>query len=290
MEPEPAPQGGAPGTEVAGSPGRSLGDMATISSTPRKVNHPYLAQMRDAFRDMPLASSSLHVEELRTLANYWRHRVLRSGRSFTLAGRTYPYYFGRYNTTWHHERAVEIPVAWDIVRQLDPEQVLEVGNVLPHYFKTSHLVLDKDEADPRVVNTDVVDYTTDRRFELIVTISTLEHVGFDYSETADPAKIIQAIEHLRGLLTATGRLLITLPMGYNPHLDELLRAGEVRFDRLLCLERISGDNRWREATWAEIAHARYNDPYRGANGLVIGIIGADGAADLPGLGRAASLA
>ena len=280
---------GAAATKVAGSPSRSLGDMAAISSTPRNVHHDYVAQMRDAFRDMPLASSRLHVEELRTLANYWRHRVLRSGRSFELAGRTYPYYYGRYNTTWHHERAVEIPVAWDIVSRFEPDRVLEVGNVLPHYFKTSHLVLDKDEADPRVVNTDVIDYVTDRRFDLVVTISTLEHVGFDYSETAEPGKIVQAIDHLRGLLSPTGHLLITLPMGYNPHLDEFLRAGEIRFDRQLALQRISADNRWREVTWKEIARARYNDPYRGANGLVIGIIGADEAADLPGLGRAASL-
>ena len=118
--------------------------------------------MRDAHRDMPLASTGpLGALELKTLANYWRHRVLRSQRSFALAGRNYQYYFGRYNTTWHHERAVEVPVAWEVVRQFDPERVLEVGNVLPHYFQTRHTVLDKDEADPRVVNADVVDFMTE---------------------------------------------------------------------------------------------------------------------------------
>lgn len=260
--------------------------MAVMSPTLGSINQGYLAQMRDAYRDMPLASGRFHISELRTLANYWRHRALRSHRSFTLAGHSYQYHFARYNTTWHHERAVEIPVTRGIVRNFDPERVLEVGNVLPHYFRTSHTVLDKDEADPRVVNTDVVDFRTDRRFDLILSISTLEHVGFDYSEVVEPEKIILAIEHLRGLLSEHGRLVVTLPMGYNPYLDELLRDGRLRFDRLLAMERVSRDNRWRETTWASIASAGYDNPYRGANGLVIGIIGADGGTDLPGLGPA----
>jgi hypothetical protein len=262
--------------------------MAVISPASRSVSHSYLSQMRDAHRDMPLASSRLHISEVRTLANYWRHRALRSQRSFTLAGHTYQYHFARYNATWHHERAVEVPVTWEILRNFDPGRVLEVGNVLPHYFRTSHSVLDKDEADPRVVNTDVVDFTTDRRFDLILSISTLEHVGFDYSEVAEPQKILGAIDHLCGLLSDLGRLVVTLPMGYNPHLDDLLRRGGLRFDRLLAMERVSRDNRWRETTWSNIANARYGEPYRGANGLVIGIIGADGGTDLPGLGPAGS--
>jgi hypothetical protein len=244
--------------------------------------------MRDAHRDMPLASSRFRISELRTFTNYVRHRILRSQRSFTLAGASYPYHVGRYNTTWHHERAVEVPVAWGVVRNFPPERVLEVGNVLPHYFKSSHTVLDKDEADPRVVNADVVEYNTDRRFDLILSISTLEHVGFDYSEVVEPHKILLAIDHLRGLLADHGRLVVTVPMGYNRYLDELLRDGTLRFDRLLAMERISRDNRWRETSWANIAHARYGEPYRGANGLVFGIIGADGGSDLPGLGHASS--
>ncbi|MFZ0381888.1 MAG: hypothetical protein WAL38_28940, partial [Solirubrobacteraceae bacterium] len=165
------------------------------------------------------------------------------------------------------------------------ERVLEVGNVLPHYFQTRHTVVDKDEADPRVVSSDIVEFQPAQHFDLIVSISTLEHVGFDYSETVQPEKILGAIEHLRGLLSDRGRLLVTLPMGYNPYLDDLLRNGVLRFDRTLAMERISHDNQWRETDWEGIAHAQYGDPYRGANGLFIGIIGVGGATDLPGLGR-----
>ena len=126
-------------------------------------------------------------------------------------------------------------MTWEIVRNFEPERVLEVGNVLPHYFKTSHTVLDKDEADPRVVNADVTEFETDRRYDLIVSISTLEHVGFDYSETVEERKILMAIDRLRSFLSPAGRLLVTLPIGYNPHLDELLRDHDLRFDRLLAM-------------------------------------------------------
>jgi hypothetical protein len=146
--------------------------------------------------------------------------------------------------------------------------------------------LDKDEADPRVVNADVTEYETDERYDLIVTISTLEHVGFDYSETVEVRKILVAIERLRSFLSPTGHLVVTLPLGYNPHLDRLLRTGKLSFDRLLAMQRVTRDNRWRETSWASIANARYGDPYRGANGLIFGIISADGATDVPGLGPA----
>ena len=54
----------------------------TSSAPPASVNHDYVSQMRDAYRDMPQAADRLTVAELRTFANYWRHRVLRSrGRS-----------------------------------------------------------------------------------------------------------------------------------------------------------------------------------------------------------------
>jgi SAM-dependent methyltransferase len=261
--------------------------MARRASGGTTLRHGYLAQMRDAKRDMPAEADRPTGAEVRTLANYWRHRLLRGRRTFTLAGRSYEYFFGRYNTTWHTERVVEIPVVWEIARRFRPDRVLEVGNVLPHYFMMSHSVLDKDEAAPGVLNVDVVDFTTDRRFDLILSVSTLEHVGWDYSDRAQPDKIVIAIERLRSLLTPTGRLLVTLPMGYNPHLDRLLHDGRLHFDGLLAMQRISRDNRWRETEWSDVLHARYNAPFPGANGLVFGVIGADGDCDLPGLGAVA---
>jgi len=88
----------------------------------------------------------------------------------------------------------------------------------------------------------------------------------------DPKKILQAIENLKGLLAPKGKIIITLPLGYNPELDKLLRDGRIQFTRLFCLKRISKDNRWIEVYWKDLENARYDTPFYAANGLVIGII------------------
>lgn len=140
-------------------------------------------------------------------------------RSFTFDGRTYPLFSHRYNRTWTNERAVEIPLA----RAFLTGRVLEVGNVLSHYGH-SHTVVDKYEQAPGVLNVDVLDYHPDERFDRIVAVSTMEHVGWD-EEPREPGKAGAAITHLRSLLAPDGRLLVTVPLGHNPPLDEQIRSG-----------------------------------------------------------------
>jgi hypothetical protein len=54
-----------------------------------------------------------------------------------------------------------------------------------------------------------------------VSISTLEHVGWD-EMTREPMKILKAIENLKNLTNPKGKIVVTLPLGYNPELDRLL--------------------------------------------------------------------
>ena len=147
-------------------------------------------------------------------------------------------------------------------------RVLEVGNVLSHYFPTRHDVIDKYERAPGVQNVDVADFQPVGVYDLIVSISTLEHVGFN-EKPLEPEKPLRAIRLLRRCLSPRGRLVITVPVGFNPHVDRMLEDGRIPRDDALCLERVSWDNRWRETTWEEIRHARYGHPYRNANGLVL---------------------
>ncbi len=175
------------------------------------------------------------------------YRRFKSGRSFTARGVDYRYFYHAYNQTYCNERAVEIPIVWPIVQRVPPERVLEVGNVLSHYFSTRH---------------DVVDNVVTRG-EIVT-----EHVA-DFEHPLEPGKPWRAIGHLRRCLSPQGRLVMTVPMGYNPHLDRMLESGRIPLDDPLCLCRISRDNRWREASWEEIRHARYGHPYRNANGLVV---------------------
>jgi cyclopropane fatty-acyl-phospholipid synthase-like methyltransferase len=150
--------------------------------------------------------------------------------------------------------------------------VLEVGNVLAHYHRVRHAVVDKYERADGVLNRDVVDLRPERDYDLIVSISTLEHVGFDEPGDPDPAKILRAVDVLTACLSPGGRMLVTLPLGCNPHLDRLLDEGGLGLTRRYCMRRMSPDNRWAQASWDEVRGIAYDRPYRCANALVIGVI------------------
>ena len=193
-------------------------------------------------------------------------------QTFDLGGETYSYIARDRGNTWWHERAVELPIAQRAVADAGNGAVLEVGNVLRQYFpELGHRVVDKYEHADGVENIDVMD--VEGSYDLIVSISTLEHVGFDEHHAGGVAAAgagpREAIARLRGCLAPGGRLLFTSPVGYNPALDEALNAGipgvEARF-----LRRVDIANRWVEADWRSVSGVKYGKPYRNANAIVVG--------------------
>lgn len=125
-----------------------------------------------------------------------------------------------YNCTWLNERGAELSVFQHWTRQ---GTMLEVGNVLGHYsLGRPHRVVDRYEQGIGVENTDVFDITGS--FDEIVAISTIEHVRWDEEPREDGGSRL-AIEHLRSLLAPGGRMLVTIPTGHNPPLDEWLQEG-----------------------------------------------------------------
>jgi hypothetical protein len=171
---------------------------------------------------------------------------LRGGRGrFSFGGEELEYLFHPYKLTWLTERAVEVPIVRAILDRRRAGRVLEVGNVLSHYGERDHLVVDKYERAPGVLNRDVLDLAGLGPFELIVAISTLEHVGWD-EEPRDPAKAVAAVDGLRALLAPGGRLVVTVPVGYHPELDAALRGGSFEPLRLRALRRGRLGPHWRE--------------------------------------------
>jgi SAM-dependent methyltransferase len=231
------------------------------------------AQTRTDAMRKPRASPIAAIQRLlsRAAGSYSYHRVFRSRRKFSFQGKEYRYLCHPYNGTWYNERALEIPIVRDLVEQHRGKRVLEVGNVLGHYFQVRHDRVDKFEQADGVLNQDIVDFRPCTRYDLIVSISTLEHVGWD-EEPREPDKVLRAVEGLRRLLAPGGRMVVTLPLGYNPELDDRLRDGRLSFTRRFSLKRISADNRWKETSWDEIREAKFNAPFRRTNGLVIGVI------------------
>lgn len=173
--------------------------------------------------------------------------------------------------TWRGERAVEVPIIWEIVKKHHGKRILEVGNVLSHYFSVNHDILDKYEKAEGVINQDVVDFQPSEKYDLIVSISTLEHVGWD-EEPRDPLKILRAIQNLKNLIASGGKMIVTLPLGYNSEMDKLLKEGKIHFTEQYYLKRISRDSKWIEVDWNDVWEAKFGSPFYAANGLIIGII------------------
>ncbi|MGY2067494.1 hypothetical protein [Blastococcus sp. SYSU DS0619] len=192
----------------------------------------------------------------------WLVGRARAGRpsteTFGFDGAAVTYLRHPYNYTWLNERAVEVPLAAAVLAGAGPgARVLEVGNVLAHYQPVDHTVVDKYERAPGVRNVDVVDIDLPGPVDLIVAVSTLEHVGLD-EEVQEPGKPARAIAHLTSLLAPGGRLWCTFPVGYNPTLDRQLRDGELGFTRLAALRRTGPANRWEQVPVDAVWGTRYD--------------------------------
>jgi hypothetical protein len=196
---------------------------------------------------------------------------------FVVDGREYDYLWHPLESTWRSERAVELPIGLAELASADPQRTLEVGNVLRKYAgaDASHGVIDKYERAPGVVNADALSFSGGP-FDLIVSISTLEHVGYD-EQPRDAAKAVRAVENLRGLLSADGGMLATIPIGYNRDLDDALREGSLGA-RVSYLARL-GELKWKQINAEDMRNvhgwpwpgtdAVYGWPWPGANVLAV---------------------
>lgn len=213
------------------------------------------------------------INRATNLFPYSYYKLFKSKETFIFQRKSY-HYFYTITGTWKHERAVEVPIIWEIVKKYQGKKILEVGNVLANYFPVNHDIVDKYDKSTGVINQDVVDFqpAENEKYDLIVSISTIEHVGWD-EKPRDPKKIPRALENLTTkCLAPGGEIVVTLPIGYNSYLDKLLKEDKIRFNKQYYLKRISKDNKWIEVDWSDICDAKFGDPFPYSNGLVIGII------------------
>jgi SAM-dependent methyltransferase len=212
----------------------------------------------------------------------WRHP------RFSVGGESYAYSFavppvpGATGPAWvlsgtgqtaahsdlYSERTVEIPFAYAYYLAHRGARTLEIGNVLANRFAMpeTYDVVDKYERGPRIRNEDVVGYSSDAPYDLIVSVSTLEHVGFDEPEK-DPGKPLAALRNLERLLAPGGRMLVTVPVAYNPAIDRILTEESFRFTRRHFLRRDSGWDCWSETTLDDALRRPYGSRYACANAV-----------------------
>jgi SAM-dependent methyltransferase len=149
----------------------------------------------------------------------------------------------RANHAWLTERAVEVPVARAHLADRRGDRVLEVGNVLGHYGPVAHTVVDRHERAPGVINADVLAFDPAGEYDLIISVSTIEHVGWDEAPR-DPTAAARALRHLEGLLAPGGELLVTVPVGYHPAFERFVRSDAAGWDTLTALRADPRTGRW----------------------------------------------
>jgi SAM-dependent methyltransferase len=195
--------------------------------------------------------------------------LLHGKKSFVFNGESYRYWVRRHNFTYFHERCVELPIMARLLSKYRDRQVLEIGNVMLHYDRSlRHRIVDKFEKHPCVTNADVVDFASPDRFDLIFSISTLEHVGWD-DDPRDPGRVLLAVEHLKELLAPGGVLVVSAPLGYNPHFDQYVFSHTLGLESSF-LKRLGPAMDWQEVDVKDCVGAQYDFPYPCGNVVFIG--------------------
>lgn len=194
-------------------------------------------------------------------------------RLFQFDGADLPYFYHRYNITWCNERCVEVPIARRYLADHSSRSVLEVGNVLSHYGFIGHPVVDKFEKGLGVLNLDILDVDPRPRYDLIISVSTFEHIGFDDDvKDGSGERILDAISHCRKMLLPGGKLVITAAAGYNPAFDMVV-TGHHALDGKLSFMRRTGYFKWEECDVGHFINACYNHPYPFGNCIVVAEFG-----------------
>lgn len=170
--------------------------------------------------------------------------------TFQWNGQDLDYFDHPYNHTALNSRRVEVPIArWFLAHAPKNARILEVGNVLAHYQKVRWPVVDLRE--PGAINADIMAWSPPQPIDRLISISTLEHVGFGkYALGPRPSYPRAAWDRLRSFLAPGGQLLATVPLGYNPALDDLLREASLTLTSCWYMRQI-GSNEWSECTAEE---------------------------------------
>ena len=195
---------------------------------------------------------------------YLYHKLI--DKTFIAEERHFKYCL-RLNRFVNSERIVEVPIVMEKIIHNSSKKCLEVGDTINNYYSFPHDVVDKYEMRNSVINLDIVDFNPKEKYDTIFSISTVEHIGFDETEK-NPGKAILAINKMLSLLANHGSLIITVPLGYNPEIDNLILNNSFNF-HILFLERYSKFNKWRDTSKDIALQKKYNSRYPNANSIAV---------------------
>lgn len=133
----------------------------------------------------------------------------------------------------------------------------------------SHDILDKYEIADGVIIEDVTEFHSLKRYDLIFSIITMQHVRSNESRR-NSTKIIKAIENLKKILSHDGIILILHGLGENKEVHKLLETGKIKLDKIFYLKKIC-KYKWRGAEWEEVRNLEYDYSVPTARAVLIGV-------------------
>ncbi|MEG4971628.1 hypothetical protein [Microcoleus sp. K4-B3] len=215
-------------------------------------------------------------------------------------------YYNRIPYNNPSERAVEVSIGFNWLIDLqNSDRVLEVGNVLSRYESSlgeqmgviKRRIIDKFEIDIGVDNEDLMTLESEEKYDSIVSISTVEHIGQgldprgaygESTEIRDLESPLKAIAKIYDLLAIDGKALITVPFGvltdggwyiqFSAQYLALLKKygipGEaIRTSFLKLINRDPTKDSvkmlWGEIEEIELSNVEYNHPFPFANAIAV---------------------
>lgn len=165
------------------------------------------------------------------------YHMIKDRGGFVFDGNNFRYFIHWYNHTWNNCRRVEIPIFIDMYFNNAGKKMLEVGNVLGHYILVDRRicdVLDKYDKAKGVINEDILTFNPSVKYDVVLSCSTLEHVGFDKPEVENPSGFLEAMENImKNVLAPSGVFVFSVPFGYNPGVDRVFDEGLFHFDNVI---------------------------------------------------------
>lgn len=176
-------------------------------------------------------------------------------------------YFIRLARIINSERIVEIPLTIKLIQKTKFDSCLEIGDTVSKYFTFPHDIIDKYERRHNIIQADAYSYNFPVKYDLIISISTIEHIGKD-EDKVFPEKAVLTLKRLMQQLNTHGLLFVTVPINYNEELDTFIRSNPSELN-ICFLARISFTNMWRQVSKETAFQHTYNYSYFHANSIAI---------------------
>ncbi len=98
----------------------------------------------------------------------------------------------------------------------DDKRMLEAGNVLSYYYRVRDDIIGRRNESERVINLEIIGFYTTKRYDLVINISTIEHIGFMRTSTCEKRLVTtpKTTAGNRAFACSKTGTFVTIPSGY----------------------------------------------------------------------------